>query len=77
MRACFIELQKEMGKFHCLKLPVLTSWGSVLHCLNRLLKSKNIMERLENNEETNLSKRLGSSILDDEIFRMYVQKTVS
>lgn len=29
------------------------------------------MESLENNEETNLSKRLGSSVLDDDIFRMY------
>jgi len=56
------------------KIPVPTRWGSVLRCLVRLLKSKNILERLVSNDETNLSRRLRSSVLDDDMFWIYVQK---
>jgi hypothetical protein len=42
--------------------------------LIRLLKLKNILERFVNNEETNLSRRLRSSVLDDDTFWRYVQK---
>jgi hypothetical protein len=56
------------------KIPVPTRWGSVLRCLVRLLKSKNILERLVSNDETNLSRRLRSSVLDDNMFWIYVQK---
>lgn len=35
---------------------------------------KNMMERLVNNEETNLSRRLGSSVLDDDMVWIYVKK---
>ena len=55
-------------------IPVATRWGSILHYLIRLLKSKNILERLVNNEETNLRRRLRSSVLDDDMLWIYVQK---
>jgi len=74
LKASFTELQKEGGQICYLKIPVPTRWGSILRCLIRLLKLKNILERLVSNEETNLSRRLRNSVLDDDTFWRYVQK---
>jgi hypothetical protein len=53
LKANFTELQKEGGQICYLKIPLPTRWGSILRCLIRLLKSKNILERLVSNDETN------------------------
>ena len=45
-----------------------------MHCLDSLLKSKNVLKRLAIHEEVKLSKRLRSSVLDEDVFWMYVQK---
>lgn len=71
LKANFTELQKEMIKIF---IQVRTWWGLILHYLIRLLKSKNILERLVNNEETNLSRRLRSSVLEDDMLWICVQK---
>jgi hypothetical protein len=54
LRANFTELQKEMGQICTLKILVPTRWGSVVHCLESLLKSKNVLKRLAIHEEVKL-----------------------
>jgi hypothetical protein len=57
LRANFTELLKEMGQICTLKIPVPTRWGSIVHCLDSLLKSKNVLKRLAIHEGVKLSKR--------------------
>jgi len=66
LRAHFIELQREMCQICCLKIPVPTRWGSILHFWT-VLKSKNVLKRLVIKEETTLGKCLRSYVLDDDI----------
>jgi hypothetical protein len=74
VRANFTELQEEVGQIWYLKISVPARWGSIIHCFIKLLKSKNIPERFVSNEETNLSSRLRSFVLGDDVFWIYVQK---
>lgn len=71
LKANCTELQKEGGQICYLKIPVPTRGGTII-CFIRLLKSKNILEHFVSNEETNLSRRLRSSVLDDDMFWIYV-----
>jgi hypothetical protein len=42
--------------------------------MDGLLKSKNVLKRLAIHEEVKLSKRLRSSVLDEDVFWTYMQK---
>jgi len=55
LKAHFTELQTEMSQICCLKIPVPTRWGSILHFWT-VLKSKNVLKCLAINEEMTSSK---------------------
>ncbi|GAB6019011.1 hypothetical protein CHUAL_013995 [Chamberlinius hualienensis] len=74
LQAHFAELQDEKRHDSILKLSVKTKWGSILNCLDNLLKSKNVLQWLAVQDmETTLSTQSRQNVLDEETFWVPVQ----
>ena len=67
------EFQKEMGHNHCLKILVATGEAPTYIEQSSEMK-KNVLKHSAVNEDKNVSKSLRSSVLDDGMLWMYVQK---
>lgn len=78
--ATFNKIQKEKrGVILALKLPVATRWGSILHCLESLVKCKFALKILVVSEEVGdkISNLVKKNCLDDDIFWIRVEKLIN
>lgn len=75
--AAFNKIQREKnGSAYALRLPVVTRWGSILHSLNSLIKTKFSLKVLVVSKEVGhkISASVKKNILDDDIFWVKVEK---
>lgn len=77
LHALFINIQQRKNKVPlALKLPVKTRWGSIVACLESIMKTKYALQAMAVDEEASevLSKSTKATLLDENVFWIRVQK---